>query len=439
MHDYLNNIMTTTALESSLSPKQVSIYGIAYGGESIGKDSDGKCTFVHGGVPGDLLEVLPQKNHKRFTKAKLLRILQPSSYRVSCICPIAEKRICGGCPLMPIEFYQQQKIKELFVQNALRDFSIQVAPLLCFPSPVNYRIRARLNKKDKQLGFQTANSHQIARVEHCFVLVPALNHFLQKYQRAFESALGEQGSLAMLLGNQDTIHLSVETGKDPNLKALSSLLDQLYKDKVIVGYRLHLEHTSIEKGETCINIGDEKLGPLWSCADSFSQACKEGQTLLPDHIAQLLQKNVPSSGYQILELYAGSGNFTRALFPFAKQITAVENHPRSIRYFQKSSFPSSVQLMPLSATAALEQLARKKTSFDVAVLDPPRQGAFDVLENLAKITQQKILYISCDPMTLSRDLKKLSSLGFRLTHVQPIDLMPQTSHIEVVTLLEKIL
>lgn len=401
-------------------------------GDAIGHLKEGKIIFVAGGVPGDKVLVSIVENKKNYARAKVITLLEKGIDRIQAPCELAVD-YCGGCPLMIIKRETQLTIKEDFVKQALRKIHAPIYPLIAPVDHLHYRIRARFVRKNGILGFQASRSHNVSKILHCPVLHPRLDKVLCEAAKEIEPYIGEDGTISGLVGLHKEIHFNIVLGFGSDPIATENLIVKWIAENLIVGASLNGKKI----GQQTINVGS-KENPLWISASGFAQASDMGHSLLPEFVQNTLkQLNTNKPWKRLLEIYAGSGNFTRYLYPLAQEVIAIEGDPEAAERL-KHLLQGHVYVYATSAQAGLVTLEEEQKEFEVAVLDPPRIGAKDIIALLGKLVSQTIIYVSCDPMTLARDLLLFEKEGFQVDWIQPFDLMPHTTQIELVAKLQKI-
>lgn len=424
---------------------------LAPGGEAVGRRDDGLVVFVPGGAPGEQVEVRLEEVKKGYARARLLRVLSPSVERVEPACPLARPDRCGGCPLMHVGLASQLRAKEAWVRRALRKSGAEVLPIVAPASELGYRVRARLTVRDGQLGFVGARSHRVVAVERCPVLDPRLENALLTRGRELVPLLGEGAVLAGLVGRtegapgrpaQPAVQLWARLGRAGDRRAVRAWLKARVHEGLLAGARLteRNEDEGEVLGAPALDIGSEEPAgmPLLASAEGFAQASAPGHSLLPELVASALAGERP----RIVELYAGSGNLTRALRRVASSVLAIEGDASACNRLRRMAEQhTGPGLAPLTVRHApvekgLLELQRAGVECDALVLDPPRTGALDVLRGIAALLPRRVVYVSCDAMTLGRDLQQLRELGLVPKQVQPLDLMPQTAEVECVAVLD---
>lgn len=416
----------------------LSLHGLAAGGDAVGRAEDGRVVFVPGGAPGDRVAVRLVEERRDFARGALAEVLTPGPARVAPACPEAAPGRCGGCPLMHIARPAQLAAKEDWVRRAVRRSGAAVLPILEAAPPLGYRVRARLTLRGGRLGFLEARSHRAVDLRACPVLAPALEAALFRAAALLRPALGEGGSLAGLLGRGGAVHLEAAVGQGGDERQVLRLLEALWREGACAGAVV----SGRRVGAAAVDLGDEARGPLLGEAGGFAQASAAGHEALPDLVAAAAAppEGAPRHG-RLLELYAGRGNLTRALLGLADEVVAVEGEPAAAAALAARSAaprrPGEGRLRALSAPVerAARELGAAGDRFPVIVLDPPRAGAREAIASFPALAPQRVVYVSCDPMTLGRDLEILAGQGLRAVSVQPVDLTPHAAHVECVALL----
>lgn len=420
---------------------------LAAGGDAVGRTPDGQVAFVPGAAPGDLASVRLTERRRGYVRGALLKVLEPGPARVPPPCPLAASLTCGGCPFMHVSRPAQLHAKEDMVRRALRHTGAEVLPILSPTPDLGYRLRARLVLRGGHLGFQAARSHRVAEVQACPVLHPALAEALfgePGAARALRPALGEEGTLSAVVGDGGAVHLSVDPGAAGDAR-LAERLAQGLIDRSGQSAQSEGQGTQGTQGRKIagVVVAGRRFGqagvplegaaPLQVAADGFAQASAAGHDLLP----ALVDAAIGGPWPRALDLYAGSGNLTRRLCQRAREVLAVESDPGAAGRLRALRLPG-VSVVSAPAERLLPELQARGERFPVGVLNPPRTGAAEVVERLCALGIERLVYVSCDPMTLGRDLQRLASQGLLARRAQPVDLMPHTAHVETVVEIEKV-
>ncbi len=394
---------------------ELTLDSLAFGGEAVGRGDDGRVVFVTGGAPGDRVRARIVENKRSFRRGEVVAVLAAGE-RVVPPCALAER--CGGCPWMHVTVAAQAAAKQAIVARALAKSGADVRPLATAPATLGYRTRARMSVRvDRQggvaIGFLARRSHEVVDVGRCIALEPTLDGALQAARRALGPLIGDEGALSGLV-RDGAVELAVTSGRGARAQALPEAA------RALVG----------QAGIVRVTV-DDPGAP----AAGFAQA-NDAQN---ERLRQLARAAAQVAGQRVLELYAGDGNFTRDLLPDAAGGVAEEGDRHAVARLQelvtRSGKPWTVSREP--AAPAVDRLLRADARFDVVLLDPPRAGAADVVDGIARLQPARIVYVSCDPMTLARDVARLGTLGYRATTAWSVDMMPHTWHVEVVALLTR--
>jgi 23S rRNA (uracil1939-C5)-methyltransferase len=387
--------------------RELTIDALAAGGDGVGRGADGKVMFVARTAPGERIRAAVVQETSSYARGELRAVLDPSPARRPAPCPAFEAG-CGGCQWLHVDEAAQHAAKQALVAAALRQLpALEVLPIATPVPPLGWRRRARFHLHGGRLGLYAAKSRQLVELARC----PQLDPRLEAALPAIAAAAPPDGELALAVGQGDRIALAHPVAW-PGAAALCGRAG-------IVGVAAGIQR-----------FGDPvlELEPgLWGRADAFAQASAEGNAAI---LAAVTAALGPGEGRPLLELYAGSGNLTRALLAAGWRVTA------SDAVAPVAPLPG-VELIVGDAAAALRQLAPRRGQLAAAVLDPPRTGAREILEALAELAPPRIVYVSCDAATLARDAAALERRGYRALRAQPIDTMPQTSHLEIVLTLER--
>jgi 23S rRNA (uracil1939-C5)-methyltransferase len=414
------------------------IESLAYGPYGIGR-IDHQVIMVPATVPGDKISTRVTDSKGNYAFGEMVRLLQPSRLRQSPPCPYVND--CGGCPWQQVQYEAQLKAKEQNVADALRRIGklegFELRPIIASPREYHYRRRIRLQcDKAKRIGFFRASSHDLVEIDGCLIADNALNKVIPP--------------LGSWINELDTPieYVEVVTGDEPNEivaagkiagdfiprddSACEHLIDQT---NGINGLILYAKNWRKEWGHTAVSIRSDDGICLKVKGDVFTQINAEGNRKL---LSELLAAGGFDKKDQVLELYAGAGNFTLSIAKQAREVVAVESYRQSIDSGKRSAQfngIANIRWVCAYVPAAVERFFKQRERFSKIVLDPPRSGAKGIERNLASLGAEKILYVSCNPATLARDLSALTRHGYKLTFVQPIDLFPHTFHVETLAVM----
>lgn len=438
-------------MEPAIKPFELTLTELAGGGDAVGRRSDGLVVFVPGGAPGDVVaaQLIDAQGARRgYARARLVRIEVAGAERTPPACALASPDQCGGCPLMHVSRTAQLAAKRTWVERALRHTQAVVLPPLAPTPDLGYRVRARLVVSGGRLGFAGARSHRRVAVSRCAVLHPRLDRVLLQDLQPLAGFLGEGAEVrGLCLGEPAEVQLAITTGRGAQRKKVRDTLLALVRDQAIRG--VFLDDELLGEADLGLGAGAAELGELRLDAAGFAQASAAGHDVLPRLTAAAVLAPSEADAAtgprprwpRLLELYAGSGNLTRALRACADSLVCIESDPRAAARLRGlaaawSQPQPTVQVIAEPVERALSACVRSGERAPVIVLDPPRTGAREALPDVVALRPERIVYVSCDPMTLGRDLVELERAGFVTRTVQPIDLMPHTAEIECVALLD---
>ncbi len=421
------------------------IESLAFGGMGLGR-LEGQIVFVPYTVPGDYIRAGIIKKEADYIIGSLEDILKSSPMRQEPRCEYFGE--CGGCQWQHVDYKEQVIQKKALLQEAFTrishfDFDA-ISP--CIPSPSQFYYRHRMqfniNHRDKRphIGLYKRKTHNLVDIYECSIAHPLINKALRAVWEWAEITNDKhlQGvDITCDIGGEKAILVlrymkgSVETKKRDFL-----LLQNICPE--IIGALIRIE----EYRKACSDIAGEPnleliyndyrylIGP-----ETFIQVNLSGNELL---IKKVLEGIQPRIG-RVLELHCGMGNFSIPMSRLAQMVIGVESSPEAYRYAQINAHYNkrpNCNFMKKSDIKALKQLIRSGMEFSVLVLDPPRSGSKDILDLISNLRIQKIIYISCNPSTLARDLSILAKeQNYKIDFVQPIDMFPQTYHVESVCVL----
>jgi len=399
---------------------------MAHGGTALGRH-EGKVVFVPYAIPGEevLVEIVEDKGH--YARGRLVEVLSPSAQRVSPPCPHFGSHGCGGCHWQHITYEAQLEFKQRIVQDQLerigRFEGVPVKPMVESPESWRYRNHVQFALDEHgRLGFMAAESQRVVPIEECHIMHPLIEEVFD----ALELELPELKRLSLRCGVNTGQRMAVfETHEDEPF--------ELEVDLPVSCVFL------LSDGRTATLIGQEYISEILAgqeyriSASSFFQAntpqTEELVRLVKDYLA-------PTGGEVLLDAYCGVGVFGLSLASEVGQLIGVEESPSAVAdaHFN-AGLANNAEFVEGRVEEVLPSLG---ALIDLAVLDPPRQGcASEALTALAELAPAKIVYVSCDPAILARDTRRLVQAGYQLIEVQPVDMFPQTYHIESVALLRR--
>ncbi len=415
------------------NPREVTVEidSLAMGGDAVGRQrdpagaesaSDGRATFVPLAAPGERVRARIEREKGRAAWGELTAIERPSPERVPPPCPLFGS--CGGCQWQHVSIDAQRAAKKAIVERAL---GIAIPPVRAAGPDFGYRDRAKLTvgktgtktgTTSGTLGFHARRSHDVVDLgepPRCPLLGPELARALPAL-RALARGMAPGIELEVQAGAEG-VHLNVVRADAVGTAHARREIDRL-NAAGIVGLSLGGKPTL---GRAEVDVAEPGSPPLAIPGGGFAQVGRAANAAL---VAAVLEAVGPEPGI-VLEMYAGSGTFTRHLAGSAGG-----------RVFACDGNPAAVERGRRNVPAAAWSARPPADSPDTVVLDPPREGADRAHLSAAIRARRRIVYVSCDPQTLGRDARHLKADGFRLVRAVALDLMPQTFHVEVVATFE---
>jgi 23S rRNA (uracil1939-C5)-methyltransferase len=405
---------------------EVKVDTMAHGGECIGR-YEGRAIFVPYTIPGEVIRAEIVDNHERYARARLVDILDPSPVRIEPECPYFGPEKCGGCQWQHIAYEVQANMKGLVVNDQLQRIAKIDAPPILEPIPDasgwEYRNHALFRtNQDGRLGFLSPQSHSVYPIDYCLILHPLLNSLLESLDMEYpdvewlEMRTGTATHDIMLL-------LQTIDEEPPSLQVDFPIsIVQICHDDAIAPL-IGLDYITERVRDKEFRIS----------ATSFFQVNSPQAENLMDTVLEAVD---PNGTETVLDAYCGVGFFTAFLADLVQEITGIESNPSAITDAHHNlAGLNNATILQGTVETILPDLGKE---FDIILVDPPRTGLErHVLDAMGNGQAKKLVYVSCDPATLARDIQRLTRFGFHLEWDQPIDMFPQTYHIENVALLRR--
>ena len=443
-------------------PLQVSIETATIDGSGVAR-VDGQVVFVPGALPGERCSVRIAHVGRSAVFAQLLSVLTPSVHRVEPDCPYFPR--CGGCALRHMDYEQELALKQTHVQSCLTRIggqTISALPITGAAQTDDYRNKVQFPVQEQDgrpvAGFFSGKTHRVIPVRHCRIqpdcadaIRGAVLAWMEQYHiRAYD----EQTHTGYI--RHIYIRFGAESGQI--LVCIVANCAQLPKKKQLVAALLAAEpgittivfSPNTKKGNTVLGT---EFHPLYGdgtitdtlCGLQFRLSAPAFYQVNHAQAERLYEKAVQLAGLTgnetVLDLYCGTGTITLCLARHAKKAIGVEIIPQAIedaKFNAAQNGMENAEFFCMDAGQAAKMLADRRIRPDVIVVDPPRKGvSADVIEAISAMAPQRVVYVSCDPATLARDLKLLTAAGYTLQTAEAFDLFPRCAHVETVVLLSR--
>lgn len=431
-----------------------------YSSEGLGiARIDGQVVFVHGAVRGELCRVLVMKVLKNAAFGKVTELLEPSPERREPDCPYYGR--CGGCDFRHLSYREELWAKRQRVQDALTRLGgsdVEVEEILGAADPLYYRNKSQYPVSAGKVGFYRARTHDVVDIEHCLIQKPqadAAAAALRDYLRDFAVPSYDEKTGRGLLR-----HLYVRTNRrGESLVCVLANGERLPHEEELVG-RLRravpdcvgvVLGVNTRRGNTILG---ERYRTLWGadtledelCGLTFRLSVPSFYQVNRDQAEVLYRKAVEYAGLTggelVVDLYCGAGTITQVMAGGAGHVIGAEIVPEAIEDARENARRNGIENVEFfcgDAAQLAADFAGRGLRPDVICVDPPRKGlAPEVIAAAAQMAPQRVVYVSCDPGTLGRDVKRFAEYGYRVQRAAACDLFPGTRHVETVVLLSKL-
>ena len=425
---------------------------------------DGFCVFISGTVDGDLVKALVLKVKSGYAYAKVTQIIKPSPYRIDSPCPAFSK--CGGCQLMHIDYEKQLSIKKEIIENALTrigKLDVPVSEMIGNDTPFRYRNKMifpiGIDRNGKKIcGFYRERSHDIVELDDCLLgdeiiskIIKVVMAFIEKYKITVYNEEQHKGIVRRLFirkgfhTKEIMVVLSINAKTLPHYAELADNISKISDDIKSVILNFNTKKTNAVLGDEnavifgAETISDYLLGMKYEISPhSFFQ-------INPYQTEKLYNKALELADIgendNVMDLYCGIGTISLSAAKKAKSVIGVEIVEQAILNARKNAEENGIKNVTFYASDASEivpKLIDSGENPDIVILDPPRKGSDEkTLASIIKANPKRIVYVSCNPATLARDLRFLEDNGYKTKSVCGVDMFSQTMHIESVAILVK--
>lgn len=435
-------------------PTAATIDSLAFGGNGVTR-INGKVCFVPFSCPGDRVRLAITSDKRSYQTARIIELLEPSPDRVAPPCPAFGR--CGGCAWQHIGYGRQLQAKRQILAEMLwrgaRVDGDRVRPVLPSPAQYGYRSRVQLKLHARsgrlQIGFFQNSSHTVEEVplQGCLIAQPVINEAIAVLRAVVPvfheiSAIPE---ISINCADQGCIAIVGYSGRD-----LDGVTRFFTEHRSGLAPLTGLFVDPGRKGGLKKVFGDNTLTYSLPGAGPEGKACRLAyrpggfsQVNLAQNriMLDVVRRMAAFQGTEhLLDLYCGNGNFSLPLAGKVAGVLGIEECAGSIASATANMTANGIgnaEFVCADAVTAVKRLSAGGRRFDTVIIDPPRAGAAGVVEEASRLKPARIIYVSCDPNTLARDCGLLSNNGYHVRESVPLDMFPQTFHLESVTLLEK--
>ncbi len=459
-----------TAAKSDLNVSNaLTVIRLSHEGRGVARDALGKTMFISGALPGEEVTAQVTQSRSKYNNAVISTLHKASDDRVEPPCPHFEQ--CGGCNLQHFQHSAQIAFKQSVITEHLQRANIideqtqHAAPI--GSAPYGYRRKARLGvtrtkSQGLVLGFRERNSKRLTTIQQCPILVPQLQPLVGELQSLLPRLRGQGhiGHIELIAeAQQANIILRItQPLHEGDQRTWFDWAEQLGV-RLIIASTMHAQQS--EEREIADSENDlperlhyEQLYPVSSETPQFSYTLGEltihfnasdflqvNQEVNQQMVSQALTWLNLSGSEHVLDLFCGFGNFTLPLAQYAKRVVGIEGVASQVAQGTVNAKANSLNNITFLCTDLNKPIANfswAKEKFDVVLLDPPRAGAEEICSQLSHLGAQKILYVSCNPITLARDAAILKEQGYQLTKYGMLDMFPQTAHMESMALFTRV-
>jgi 23S rRNA (uracil1939-C5)-methyltransferase len=406
---------------------EIELNEMVHGGKALGRHA-GRPIFIPYVIPGERIQARIVDDHKKYAFAEGVTLLEPSPERVDPVCPHFGPGRCGGCHFQHIDYQAQLKFKRDVVIDQFKRIGgfadAVVHPTIASPQEWQYRSHVTFHvDADGNLCFVGTDDHTLIPIQECHIIRPELLDLFDE--------------LDLDIPELDRVRLQVGSDSDDRLIILSTQDDEPPELEVNIPVSVNF---LLSDNEPVNLIGNSNAhyvirGRTFRVtAGGFFQV----NVAQAEKLVELVMERLNLQGGEtVLDLYAGVGLFTAFIAERASVVISIESYPPAVTDADENlSDFDNIDLVEGSVEDVLPDIDEER--IDAVVLDPPRSGIeAEALDTLVEFTPRTIVYVSCDPATLARDAKRLVAKGYRLIDVQPVDMFPQTFHIECVAHFER--
>ncbi|NOX26412.1 MAG: 23S rRNA (uracil(1939)-C(5))-methyltransferase RlmD [Deltaproteobacteria bacterium] len=438
----------------------LTIEKIILGGMGLAHLADGMVVLIADVLPGEEVRANIRRRHKGYAEGELLEVVKPSAHRLVPVCPNFAH--CGGCKLMYADYALQCQIKadclREVLARTLKNYRRYELPVDFIPAakPLHYRQRIRLQADAQgRLGYFQARTHRQVNIQACLLAEPVLNEVMAVLAAAPEmikwgGALAAVDLLFSPLDEQVVLILHLKRRvRLADRKAADAIAGRAGRVKTIWLAAAGAAMDGPYAGQGDLAGDDLAIRFLLRSGDGQTLAmgleaggfCQVNLSQNDELIKRMLAWAKIGANERVLDLYCGLGNLSLPMARCAGEVVGIDVQRatiRSARYNARRNNINNCRFIRADVGEALRELLKDEVRFDLIILDPPRQGCKNISNYLPQFGARRLIYISCDPATLARDLNILAAGGYKLLKICGLDMFPQTSHLETIALLGRV-
>lgn len=422
---------------------------------------DGFVIFVENTCPGDKVKIKITKSNKNYANAKVLEILEPSAHRTEPFC--AMQKVCGACQLQFIDYDYQLELKREIVSDTLKaigGIDIEIPKPIASPDIKSYRHKIQYPISETRVskrilaGYYKPQSHEIVNIKHCpiqpeicdeiidYIRNHAIDYGISGFKEKKHSGDLRHVVLRIsAMNNEILVTLVVNATK--TFDRLNNFAKAIFEefDKVAgvcINFNSQKTNVILGKKTECIigkdYIEEKLLDKIFKIgANTFFQVNPKSAENIFSYVKDFIKTNYQKP--TVLDAYAGIATFGICVSDVSKQVVSVEENSESCEKAKESIKINKIKNLEIHNSDAAEFFKNEKRLFDISIVDPPRKGCTqESLDEILRLTKGHIIYVSCNPATLARDLKYLCKKGCSIESIQPFDMFCHTYHIENVAI-----
>ncbi len=391
----------------------IKIESLDHNGRGIAKLNN-KVVFVNNALPGEIVEIRIISEKKNYIEAEVIKYIEKSKDRIDSICPYYSE--CGGCDILHMNYKDQLKFKQEKIENIINKYlstNIKINPIVKCDNEFNYRNKVTFHVNNK-IGFFKNKTNDIVKIENCPLVDKKINDSISHLNKL---DLNNIDQITCRIG-MDKLMIIISSKKEIDIKPIQDIADSIYINDELVYGEKNIYNT----------IGEYKyiISP-----NSFFQINNNTCKKLYDKI-----KEETKNSKNVLDLYCGTGSIGIYISE-NKNVLGIEINESAIENANTNKVINKLENISFICGDSGKKSTNLNFNPDTVIVDPPRSGLDNTtIKNIISMNPKKIIYVSCDPMTLVRDLKILSD-NYNINEITPFDMFPQTKHVESLCVLER--